>query len=466
MSLLESLPDGILCHIVSLIISELRKLPRVSVRFREICLMPHWYTKFVLELNPTRFVDFEVVDRRQGFGLCFEPGAKQRVIIENVRCWLESDSQNTADSKLCSLPWRHFSVFELHLIPNGGNNSHLQECIDRILPHFGSLEILPSTKRQSDVISLSDSLFSHRQWDGIYHLSLNGKIEFESNSNADHDISGLLQYGPPGLHSLFTQTLRHIEYLELNFVCYPDRDWISESIFPLKKLVILDLWRCQWKAQSAITLTAQIELFRVFGCTTGTRYDFSRCADRIRVISTDCLQCTGSPDLLHQTSRLMARDQNGERVHLMISHVRSTRQCLKALKAMIRAEIERIHIVYTRDAFNSFERIQDAIEHSSTPNKQSSKKRNLKMIVWRQESVYYLRSDDDDDDEDVDDDEEKEDFGGSDQQKRTRKQITVLYGKLSVNIFAASKQYALYRKLLKIGRLRGTFLWDQTQSTV
>ena len=465
MSLIEALPDSVLCHIVALIISELRKLPCVCSRFRDICMMPHWFTKFVLELNPTRFVNVDANGHGHGATLSFQRGAKHRVFIENPWSFVASESGSDSDSVPVpsSLPWRDFSVFDLELVPNRGATRCVQQCIELILPHFESLEISPSTKRQSDVVLLSEALFCRRRWDNVVHLSLNGKVQFEADSDSNSNLDSAQSVGP-GLRSLFSLSLRRIEYLELNSVCYPERDWISESISSLKQLVILDLWRCQWRAQSVIALSAQIELFRVFGCTVGTRFDFRRCADRIRVVSTDCPQCTASPSLLLQTSRLMAHHENGERVQFMISHIRSTSQCLLALKAMMRADIDRLHIVYSRDMFKVIDELQDAVEQTlsrrSTRNRNQRKGRNHKMDILRQNLEYDVLSEDDHG-HGHDHEQQYGAVHAPNAPKTETKRMTVVYSKLSVNLFAASKHYALFRKLLKIGRLRDTFLWEQ-----
>ena len=162
----------------------------------------------------------------------------------------------------------------------------------------------------------------------------------------------------------------------------------------------------------------------------------------------------------------MAHHENGERVQFMISHIRSTSQCLLALKAMMRADIDRLHIVYSRDMFKVIDELQDAVEQTlsrrSTRNRNRNQRkgRNHKMDILRQNLEYDVLSEDDHG-HGHDHEQQYGAVHAPNAPKTETKRMTVVYSKLSVNLFAASKHYALFRKLLKIGRLRGTFLWEQ-----
>eukprot|EP01084_Bolivina_argentea_P105589 189084_1 len=182
---IDSLPDGVLCHIISYILAELRKLPLVCIRFREICLMPHWYTKFMLQLDATHFIK-PAPPNVSPLPLSFQSGNKNQIIIQHPQLFISSytNSINNNNNKLISLPWQHFSLFDLYITPNIINKNILfQQCIDIILPYFTSIEISPTSKKQSDIIYFTDELFNNTQYKSIYHLSLNGKIQYYNINN-------------------------------------------------------------------------------------------------------------------------------------------------------------------------------------------------------------------------------------------------------------------------------------------
>ena len=421
MSDLEALPDNILCLIVSFILSELRKLPSVSSRFREVCMMPHWYTKFVLELNPTRFLHGD------GSALSFQAGNRNQVMIENPASFLLKAKKGSI-----SIPWRDFSVFDLHLMPKDGHSDnerdsqYMQQCIDVILPHFESMEISPATKKKEDVILLSAKrMFSSSRCESVCHLSLNGKVKVECpeiEETEDMEARG------PSLSVLFLSRFRSLQYLELNFVCYPQSDWVSPSLRCLPNLVVLDLWRCEWKRESVIALGPNIELFRIFSCSLQTAFDLKACHHRIRVLSTDCSHCLSSPDLLQQVA------VSPSECMVMLSHIRCSSECIKVLLQMMRMNMDRLHIVYTRDMYKVFDEIQAKIQQfTSSKHKKIKNRKHKKMTILEQELSLNAFSDELDDDDD--------------QHQMNGNPFKVIYGKLNVNLFAASKHYSLFRKL-------------------
>lgn len=454
-TLIETLPDGVLSHIVSFIISELRKLPLVCVRFREICMMPHWYTKFILQLNPAKFInDDNAINNNP---LSFQFGNNNEIIIENPSLFL-----NLADK--ISLPWQHFSVFDLYLNPEIIKYDALfTKCIEMILPYFGSCEISPATKQQKDILYLNNDLFSNKKYDSIYHLSLNGTLEWKQNE--ENDIN------KPGLNNIFINIFNNIQYLELNFISYPDIDWINLAVSELKELVILDLWKCEWKEHSLLRLNDNIELFRVFNCTLNTNFDFKQC-NKIRVISTNCKHLL-SNNLLSEISYLLTKYENNENFEIILSHIRSSKIAINTLKKMVLFNIDKVNIIYTRDMYKIFDELQNKINKLLMENddefddyqdldnddfheiqyqqsQERKHKKNKKINILQQKiSLNDFPSDEDEQDHDQYD------------QYEDNKQITIFYEKLNINLFAASNNYSLFRKLLKIGRLRGTFVWQQ-----
>ncbi|ETO33878.1 hypothetical protein RFI_03218 [Reticulomyxa filosa] len=44
-------------------------------------------------------------------------------------------------------------------------------------------------------------------------------------------------------------------------------------------------------------------------------------------------------------------------------------------------------------------------------------------------------------------------------------EMTIIYSRIPVSIYAASQHYSTYRKLHRIGRLRGNLLWDDSNAS-
>eukprot|EP01083_Nonionella_stella_P125959 381038_1 len=376
---MELLPDDILCHVMSFVLDELRRaLPLVCTRFRGICMLPQWYAQFTLQMDPLRF-------DASGGNACafiFEFGDTNRVNIRDAKYFVSKYST-------VGFPWRQLAVLDLYLVPNQEyQDDATQECIDTILPQLRSIQISPTTHNKSDIMYLNDELFGSEAYPKMLHLSLNGRVTLT------------------GIHNIFCDHLPNIKHLELNNVCYPEIDWITNTISAFDQLIVLDLWRCEWKETSSIVLGAYIELFRIFGCTVNTILDLTA-STRIRIISTDCRHCLQSNDLFTQIQTTNTANEN--RIQITLSHITSTTKCIKVLNKMCAFNIASCRIIYTRDMVQIWHELQEAIA---------------------QEMV-------------------------------TNNGITVMYGKLKLDLFAASKNYALFRKLVRIGRLGGTFVSDE-----
>ena len=162
---------------------------------------------------------------------------------------------------------------------------------------------------------------------------------------------------------------------------------------------------------------------------------------------TDIESIIGLESLQHAINKKIEEIGSNDHFYLMLTHIRNPFKIVQCLKILLYyCNIKHIYIPYSLD-----------MKHDNKWNKLQT------YILQAIKDESEETSSNDDINYDLDTKEKEKEYLNNENDRKLS-DLNIVFQRFPVSLYASSKNYDIYRKLIKIGKLKGSLVWDNAEN--